>query len=112
VVCAHGATVIDIDHNHLFYLMARGISEKTARGAADQGFVDEIVEELDNEELIEALETRSSNGLRIMADHGREDRRYDVEAISAGFSDPVARRCTASRWSISTMARRPKSRGR
>ncbi|TKB42736.1 MAG: Fe-S cluster assembly protein SufD, partial [Mesorhizobium sp.] len=32
VVCGHGATVTEIDHSHLFYLMARGIDEKTARG--------------------------------------------------------------------------------
>jgi Fe-S cluster assembly protein SufD len=57
VVCAHGATVIDIDDNHLFYLMARGISEKSARGLLVNGFVDELIDELDNEELVEALET-------------------------------------------------------
>ena len=32
VPCGHGATVTEIDHNHLFYLMARGIDEKMARG--------------------------------------------------------------------------------
>ena len=37
VACGHGATVTEIDHNHLFYLMARGIDEKTARGPAGQG---------------------------------------------------------------------------
>lgn len=58
VVCAHGATVAEIDHNHLFYLMARGISEKTARGLLIKAFVAEIVEELEDENLVEALETR------------------------------------------------------
>ena len=58
VVCAHGATVAEIDHDHLFYLMARGISEKTARGLLIEAFVDEIVEELDDEAVIEALEAR------------------------------------------------------
>jgi len=58
VVCAHGATVTEIDHNHLFYLMARGISEKTARGLLIKAFVAEIVEELDEEKLVEALEAR------------------------------------------------------
>lgn len=58
VVCAHGATVAEIDHNHLFYLMARGISEKTARGLLIKAFVAEIVEELEDEALVEALETR------------------------------------------------------
>jgi Fe-S cluster assembly protein SufD len=57
VICAHGATVIDLDEDHLFYLMARGITEKSARGLLVNGFVDELIEELDNEELIEVLET-------------------------------------------------------
>lgn len=57
VICAHGATVIDIDHAQLFYLMARGISESTARGLLVNGFVDELVQELENEELVGVLET-------------------------------------------------------
>ncbi len=57
VICAHGATVIDLDEDHLFYLMARGITEKAARGLLVNGFVDELIEELDNEELVEVLET-------------------------------------------------------
>jgi Fe-S cluster assembly protein SufD len=67
VICAHGATVIDIDHNHLFYLMARGISEKSARGLLVNGFVDELIDELDNEELVEALEGLIEQWL---GDHG------------------------------------------
>lgn len=57
VICAHGATVIDLDEDHLFYLMARGITEKSARGLLVNGFVDELIEELDNEELVDVLET-------------------------------------------------------
>jgi Fe-S cluster assembly protein SufD len=56
VVCGHGATVADIDHNHLFYLASRGIPEKQARGLLVQAFVQETVEELEDEALIEALE--------------------------------------------------------
>lgn len=63
VVCAHGATVAEIDENHLFYLMARGIAEKTARGLLVKAFVAEIIEELDDEALIEALEVRLDNWL-------------------------------------------------
>ena len=58
VICAHGATVTEIDHEHLFYLMARGITEKTARSLLIEAFVDEIVEELEDEALIAALEAR------------------------------------------------------
>ncbi|CCV13319.1 conserved hypothetical protein [Mesorhizobium sp. STM 4661] len=58
VVCGHGATVTEIDHNHLFYLMARGIDEKTARGLLVKAFVAEVIEELDDEVIVEALEAR------------------------------------------------------
>ncbi|MBA3446264.1 MAG: Fe-S cluster assembly protein SufD [Pseudaminobacter sp.] len=56
VQCGHGATVTDIDANHLFYLMARGIDEKTARGLLVKAFVAEVIEELDDEPIVEALE--------------------------------------------------------
>ncbi len=56
VACGHGATVTEIDRNHLFYLMARGIDEKTARGLLVKAFVAEVIEELDDEALVEPLE--------------------------------------------------------
>jgi FeS assembly protein SufD, group 1 len=56
VQCAHGATVADIDHNHLYYLMSRGIPEKQARALLVRAFVAEIVEELEHEALVDALE--------------------------------------------------------
>jgi Fe-S cluster assembly protein SufD len=56
VVCGHGATVADIDHRHLFYLQSRGIPEARARALLVQAFVQEVVEELEDEALIEALE--------------------------------------------------------
>ncbi|TPL90183.1 Fe-S cluster assembly protein SufD [Mesorhizobium sp. B2-3-12] len=58
VVCGHGATVTEIDHDHLFYLMARGVDEKSARGLLVKAFVAEVIEELDDEAIIEALEAR------------------------------------------------------
>ncbi|TCR82151.1 Fe-S cluster assembly protein SufD [Rhizobium sp. BK376] len=56
VQCGHGATVADIDENHLYYLMARGIPKNKARAMLVNAFVAEIVEELDDESLVEALE--------------------------------------------------------
>lgn len=55
VQCGHGATVADIDDNHLFYMMARGVPEKKARAMLVNAFVAEIVEELEDEALIDAL---------------------------------------------------------
>ncbi|EJN06558.1 Fe-S cluster assembly protein SufD [Phyllobacterium sp. YR531] len=56
VACGHGATVTEIDGNHLFYLKARGIPENEARGLLIKAFVAEIIEELESEPLVEALE--------------------------------------------------------
>ncbi|MEQ9248383.1 MAG: SufD family Fe-S cluster assembly protein, partial [Nitratireductor sp.] len=58
VACGHGATVTDIEYEHLFYMMARGIDEKTARGLLVKAFVAEVIEELEDETVIEALEAR------------------------------------------------------
>lgn len=57
VQCGHGATVIDINPTHLYYLRARGIPENKARAMLVNAFVDEIVEEIEHEGLIETLET-------------------------------------------------------
>jgi len=53
VICAHGATVTDIEDEHMFYMKARGIDEKTARSLLIKAFVDEVVEELDAGEVME-----------------------------------------------------------
>jgi Fe-S cluster assembly protein SufD len=58
VACGHGATVTEIEADHLFYLMARGIDEKTARGLLVKAFVAEVIEELENEPVVEALEAK------------------------------------------------------
>ncbi len=56
VICAHGATMTDIDEDQLFYLRARGIDAKTSRALLIKAFVDEVVEELEaGDELEEAL---------------------------------------------------------
>ncbi|MDQ0558410.1 Fe-S cluster assembly protein SufD [Rhizobium mesoamericanum] len=56
VQCGHGATVADIDDNHLYYMMARGIPRAKARAMLVNAFVAEIVEELEDESLVESLE--------------------------------------------------------
>ncbi|WP_455466869.1 Fe-S cluster assembly protein SufD [Bartonella sp. B39] len=54
VACGHGATVANINHDHLFYLMARGIPLKTARALLIKGFVFELIEDIkqDNTQAI------------------------------------------------------------
>lgn len=58
VQCGHGATVAEIDRNHLFYLMARGVDERTARGLLVKAFVAEVIEEMEDERIVEALELK------------------------------------------------------
>ena len=58
VQCGHGATAGEIDADHLFYLMSRGIPEATARALLVKAFLGEVVEELENEAIVEALEAR------------------------------------------------------
>lgn len=58
VVCGHGATVTEIDKSHLFYLMARGVDENSARGLLVKAFLAEVIEELEVEPVVEALEQR------------------------------------------------------
>lgn len=55
VACGHGATFTDLEPSYLFYLMSRGIPEKEARALLIKGFVDEIVEDIDDEALEEAV---------------------------------------------------------
>lgn len=67
VACGHGATVTEIDETHLFYLMSRGIPEKEARGLLVKAFLAEVVEDLEDEALVEALELRLDDWF---AEHG------------------------------------------
>ena len=55
VQCGHGATAGEINAEHLFYLMSRGIPEKPARALLVEAFVAEVVEELEDEIAGEAL---------------------------------------------------------
>lgn len=57
VACGHGATVAEIDHDHLFYLMARGIPEAQARSLLIKAFVGELIEEFNRPEIEEALQS-------------------------------------------------------
>lgn len=58
VQCGHGATVTEIEKTQLFYLMSRGIAEKTARGLLVKAFLAEIIEELEDEPTVAALELK------------------------------------------------------
>ena len=58
VACGHGATVTEIDRSHLFYLMARGVPEAEARRLLVKAFLAEVIEQMEDEPIVEALEAR------------------------------------------------------
>ncbi len=55
VVCGHGATTSAPDKGLKFYLMSRGITEPEAEALLIQAFIGEVVEEIGNEAIREAL---------------------------------------------------------
>lgn len=63
VQCAHGATVTDILDEHLFYMRARGISERDARALLVKAFVEEVFDEIEADDLRDNLNARIENWL-------------------------------------------------
>src|SRR5207302_2044189 len=65
VTCGHGATTGALDESLLFYLRARGLSEKEAQALLIQAFVGEAVESIVNDTLrelaISAAQPRPQN---------------------------------------------------
>jgi Fe-S cluster assembly protein SufD len=53
VTCGHGATTGALDESLLFYLRARGLSEKEAQALLIQAFVGEAIEQIANDDLRE-----------------------------------------------------------
>ncbi len=49
VQCAHGATTGELDLEQLFYLMSRGIDEAKARALLIEGFLDDVVLNVEHE---------------------------------------------------------------
>jgi Fe-S cluster assembly protein SufD len=51
VVCGHGTTCGDLNHDHLFYLKARGIPEREARAMLVEAFLEEAMDVVEDEAL-------------------------------------------------------------
>ena len=58
VQCGHGATAGEIDANHLFYLMSRGIPETEARALLVKAFVAEVLADMEDEAAESAMDAR------------------------------------------------------
>ena len=55
VLCAHGATVGELDETQLFYLTSRGIDRDTARGMLISAFLDDAIDSINHPALAELL---------------------------------------------------------
>ncbi|MEG2121849.1 MAG: SufD family Fe-S cluster assembly protein, partial [Rikenellaceae bacterium] len=55
VKCSHGATVGQLNEEALFYIRQRGISETQAQGLLLTGFIGEVLQKIDEEDLREEL---------------------------------------------------------
>ena len=71
VKCSHGATAGDLDHDALFYLRARGISEETARHMLIEAFLTDTINEIAAEGLCPALMASVGHWLSTAADRGQ-----------------------------------------
>ena len=65
VVCGHGATCGELDEDLLFYLRSRGIPEVMAKKMLVLAFLAEAVENITNEQFVEALEAFIAERLGI-----------------------------------------------
>jgi Fe-S cluster assembly protein SufD len=63
VTCGHGATTGALDESLLFYLRARGLSEKEAQALLIQAFVGEAIESVVNDDLRELAITAAQRWL-------------------------------------------------
>ncbi len=68
VLCSHGATAGDLDHDALFYLRSRGIPEAEARSMLIEAFLGDAIKAIAAEGLCPALMTSIGHWL---ADTGR-----------------------------------------
>ncbi len=55
VLCAHGATVSQLDDGAMHYLMTRGVSEKEARMMLSFGFINELINKIRDESIADFL---------------------------------------------------------
>ena len=67
VTCGHGATTGALDESLLFYLRARGLSEKEAQALLIQAFVGEAIESVVNDDLRELAMTAAERWLEARA---------------------------------------------
>jgi Fe-S cluster assembly protein SufD len=65
VKCSHGSTTGQIDEEAIFYLRARGISEKSAKSLLLHGFIGDVLEKFTSEEVKHKVTTLVNNKLGV-----------------------------------------------
>ena len=63
VKCTHGATVGELDSDHLFYLRSRGLDEVAAKGLLVEAFVSGVFDEIEDENLRTSFRDLTSDWL-------------------------------------------------
>ena len=51
VTCSRGSTSGNIDENSIFYLMSRGLSYEQSKKLLTNGFLNEVIEKITNEDV-------------------------------------------------------------
>lgn len=55
VKCSHGSTTGQLDEEAIYYLRARGISEKSAKALMVTAFIGDVIEQVENEEIVDYI---------------------------------------------------------
>jgi Fe-S cluster assembly protein SufD len=63
VKCSHGSTTGAIDEASLFYLRARGVPREVATDLLVLAFIDEAIQEIEDERLADDIRTRLQHWL-------------------------------------------------
>lgn len=66
VKCTHGATISQIDDAKLFYMMSRGIDEKSAKKIIVEGFFDPIMLKIEDDSLKTEIQKNISERLGVV----------------------------------------------
>lgn len=68
VRCSHGSTAGPIDPEQLFYCSARGIPEQAARQLISFGFLHEVIDRLDGDEIKEVVNRELEKAFKLVSE--------------------------------------------
>ena len=86
VVCAHGATVGELDRDQLFYLTSRGIPDDQARAMLVRAFLIDTIDSFENERLAGLLRPAAETWLDVADAAGARRATGSAKGAKAGKS--------------------------